>query len=384
MPIYHRLGSIPHKRHTAFRKEDGSLYPEQLVGNLGFMGPSSLLYHLRIPTSVTSTEVDKDLALQAEEPGALRLRHWRTARLEAGGSPVRDRVPVLFNDDVALWIALPTQQEDAFYRNGQADELIYVSEGQGVLESTFGELPYRKGDYLVIPRGILHRYRMQAGATRLLVIESTGYVRTPERYRNEHGQLLEMSPFCERDMRRPEALPVHDETGEFSLLVKMGHCLHRVALDHHPFDVVGWDGYYYPWALNIEDFEPIVGRVHQPPPVHQSFESEGFVVCNFVPRLFDWHPEAVPAPYNHSNVMADEVLYYASDEFMSRKGIEYGSITLHPDGLSHGPHPGKAEGSIGARETNELAVMLDTYKPLKPAVQAAAIEDREYYLSWVS
>jgi homogentisate 1,2-dioxygenase len=292
-------------------------------------------------------------------------------------------VPVLYNRDVALSLVRPTQEDRFHYRNAQADEVIYVTEGEGVLETLMGELPFRPGDYLVIPRGILHRYHLNGGPHSFLVIESAGYVRTPKRYRNEHGQLLEQAPYSERDIRRPQKLFTSDEKGEFQLLVKKDQRLTEFVLDHHPFDVIGWDGYYYPWALNIHDFEPRVGRFHLPPPIHQTFEGDGFVICSFCPRPYDFDPSAVPAPYNHSNVMSDEVLYYANSEFMSRKGIEYGSITLHPDGIPHGPHPGRAEDSIGKTHTDELAVMVDTFHPLHVSKQALDVEDKEYYQSWL-
>jgi homogentisate 1,2-dioxygenase len=383
MPIYHQLGRIPKKRHLAFRGPGGALHPEELVGNKGFTGPSSLLYHLRAPTAVKAVRDFRELRWEAEERGPLRCRHLRTGRMETGPSAVLDRVPLLFNADVALSLARPEQDDDFFYRNGQADELVFVAEGGGGLESPFGRLPFRAGDYVVIPRGILHRWRFETKPARLLVIESAGYVRTPKEYRNEHGQILEGAPYSERDFRRPEGLVTRDEAGEFRLLVKRDHRLTELVLAHHPFDVVGWDGYYYPWAFNIHDFEPKVGRVHLPPPVHQTFAGDGFVVCSFCPRPYDFDPEAVPAPYNHANVMSDEVLYYANAEFMSRKGIEYGSITLHPDGLPHGPQPGRAEESIGAKWTNELAVMVDTFRPLRVSRAALAVEDPEYQASWL-
>ncbi len=382
MPIYRHVGQTPRKRHTAFRQVDGSLYTEELVGNRGFSGPSSLLYHLYRPTSVIGEKRFRVVTWESDPSQSLRNRHFMTHMLQPAASPVLERTPVLFNRDVALSFVQPQQEDEFFYRNAQGDELVFVSDGGGVLESQMGELPFRRGDYIVIPRGILHRYRISSGPVRFLVIESASYVRTPARYRNEHGQLLEISPYCERDIRWPENLPVYDEKGEFRLLVKKENGLTEVILDHHPFDVVGWDGYYYPWALNIEDFEPRVGRFHLPPPVHQTFEGDGFVVCSFCPRPFDFDSQAVPAPYNHSNVMSDEVIYYANSEFMSRKGIEYGSITLHPDGLPHGPHPGRSEESIGKTATNELAVMLDTYHPLRVSRQALEFEDRNYYLSW--
>ncbi len=383
MPIYHSLGQIPRKRHIAFRKPDGGLYAEQLMGNEGFTGPASLLYHVHPPTTVVGVRRIKDVCYERDKDATLRHRHFRTAQLSAGGSPTLDRVPLLFNQDVAMLYVEPDREDQHFYRNAQGDELVYVSEGEGVLESQFGDLPYREGDYLVIHRGLLHRYRMTSKVTKLLVMESRGYVRWPTRYRNEFGQLLEGAPYSERDIRRPTELRTVDEKTEFPLVVKQYDGLNEVMLDHHPLDVVGWDGYYYPWAFNIHDFEPIVGKIHQPPPVHQTFQGDGFVVCSFCPRPYDFHPDAVPAPYNHSNVMSDEVLYYASSEFMSRKGIEYGSITLHPDGIPHGPHPGRAEASIGAKATDELAVMMDTFRPLHVAQSALPIEDTKYQLSWV-
>jgi homogentisate 1,2-dioxygenase len=383
MPTYHSLGSIPRKRHIAFRRPDGALYAEQLVGNEGFTGPSSLLYHVHPPTTVLSVRRIGERVLEADPDRTLRHRHFRTAALPEGGSPTLDRTPVLFNADIAVLFARPTSNDAHFYRNAQADEVVYVSQGSGVLETQFGDLPYREGDYLLIHRGILHRYVMAPEPHRLLIFESKGYVRTPKRYRNEYGQIVEGAPYSERDFRRPMELRTHDERGEFPVLIKQYDGLNEYVLDHHPCDVIGWDGMFYPWAFNIADFEPIVGKVHQPPPVHQTFQGDGFVICSFCPRPFDFHPEAIPAPYNHSNVDSDEVLYYASSEFMSRKGIEYGSITHHPDGIPHGPHPGRAEASIGARETNELAVMMDSFRPLSVAQAVLPIEDPRYFRSWV-
>jgi homogentisate 1,2-dioxygenase len=383
MPFYHRLGNIPPKRHSVFRQSNGRLYAEELIGNKGFVGPSSLLYHVDRPTQVLRVQEYKALKWTCEEHRQLRHRHFRSHAVTTGNSPITDRVPVLFNDDVALSVAAPTQEDRFYYRNAQGDEIVYVTEGEGILETQMGEVAFRAGDYLVIPRGILHRYRLHQGPHRMLIIESTGYVRTPKRYRNEHGQLLEQAPYSERDIRRPEQLVAHEEKGEFHILVKKDFHLTEFVLDHHPLDVVGWDGYYYPWAFNIGDFEPRVGRFHLPPPVHQTFEGDGFVVCSFCPRPFDFDPTAVPAPYNHSNVMSDEVLYYANSEFMSRKGIEYGSVTLHPDGIPHGPHPGRTEDSIGKTHTDELAVIIDTFRPLKVSKPALDVEDKDYYLSWL-
>ena len=383
MPIYHTLGTIPRKRHIAFRKPDGGLYAEQLMGNEGFTGPASLLYHVHPPTTVLEVRRLAETPWEPDPDSTLRHRHFRTAALPEGGSPTLDRTPLLFNKDVGLLFARPDQTDAHFYRNAQADEVVYVSQGSGTLETQFGDLPYREGDYLVIHRGILHRYRLNAEPHRLLIFESRGYVRTPRRYRNEYGQIIEGAPYSERDFRRPTELRTHDQRGEFRVVIKQYNGLNEYILDHHPCDVVGWDGMFYPWTFNIADFEPIVGRVHQPPPVHQTFQGDGFVICSFCPRPYDFHPEAVPAPYNHSNVDSDEVLYYASSEFMSRKGIEYGSITHHPDGIPHGPHPGRAEASIGAKETNELAVMMDSFLPLRVAKAALPIEDPRYFRSWV-
>ncbi|HEX4169258.1 MAG TPA: homogentisate 1,2-dioxygenase [Bryobacteraceae bacterium] len=383
MPVYRQLGEIPSKRHKVFRKPSGELYAEELVGNMGFTGPSSLLYHAQRPTAVRAMHTLKCIDWQPSDPEPVRHRHFRTKQLDRPGDAVLDRIPLLFNRDVSLAIVRPAEDTSSFYRNAQGDEIVFVSEGEGALESPFGSIAFSAGDYLVIPRGILHRYRFTSPKRLLLVIESAGYVRTPKRYRNEYGQLTESSPYSERDIRGPQNLETHSEPGEFRLIVKKANTLTEMALAYHPFDVVGWDGFYYPWAINIHNFEPRVGRFHLPPPTHQTFEGDNFVVCSFCPRPYDFDPDAVPAPYSHSNVMSDEVLYYANSEFMSRKGIEYGSITLHPDGLAHGPQPGRTEASLGQKETNELAVMIDTFHGLHVSRQAFEIEDRNYYLSWL-
>jgi homogentisate 1,2-dioxygenase len=382
--LYRQLGEVPTKRHKIYRKASGGLYSEELMGNMGFSGPASLIYHVFPPTAVKAVRTIKDLAWNYAPSEPLRHRHFRTNLLKKQGDPVLERTPILFNHDVSLLIAHAHSGTSSFYRDAQGDEVVFVSKGRGVLQTPFGSIAFGDGDYLVIPRGILHRYEIASDDCRLLIIESAGFVRPPRRYRNEFGQLLELSPYSERDMRGPQNLETHEETGEFPLVVKKGNCLSEIVLDHHPFDVAGWDGYYYPWALNIHDFEPRVGRFHLPPPIHQTFEGDGFVVCSFCPRPFDFDPEAVPAPYSHSNVMSDEVLYYANSEFMSRKGIAYGSITLHPDGLPHGPQPGRTEASIGQKQTNELAVMVDTFRSVHVSCEAAEVEDTEYYLSWLN
>ena len=384
MTRYHRLGEVPRKRHTVFRQKSGSLYHEHLMGSRGFSGPATLLYHRRAPTSVLASRLLKKLAWQADPEPFLRMRHFHTHKLPRGASPTIDRSPLLYNADVALSLVQPAGADEFFYRNAEGDELVYVSEGAGVLETQLGDLTYKSGDYVIIPRGILHRWQPGEGMTRMLIVESAGSIRPPTRYCNERGQFLEHSPYCERDIRLPDSLNARDESGEFRIVVKQYNALTEVILDHHPCDVVGWDGYYYPWALSIHDFEPIVGSLHQPPPVHQTFQGDNFVVCSFVPRLFDFHKDAVPVPYNHSNVHSDEVIYYANNEFMSRKGIEFGSLTLHPGGLPHGPHPGRVEAALGKQRTNELAVMLDTFHPLHVSRQATEIEDPEYARSWLA
>jgi homogentisate 1,2-dioxygenase len=383
MPVYHHLGELPSKRHKIYKKPSGGLYSEELMGTMGFSGPSSLLYHVCRPTAVRALRTLKDLSWNYAPTEPLRHRHFRTNMFEKQGDAVLDRTPILFNHDVSLDYARPRAGDSPFYKNAQGDEVVYVSEGKGLLESPFGSIEFEDGDYLVIPRGILHRYRFASSTSALIIIESAGYVRPPKRYRNEFGQLMESSPYSERDIRCPQNLETHEETGEFPLIVKKANSLSEIVLSHHPFDVVGWDGYYYPWALSIHNFEPRVGRFHLPPPTHQTFEGDGFVVCSFCPRPYDFDPEAVPAPYSHSNVMSDEVLYYANSEFMSRKGIAYGSITLHPDGLAHGPQPGRTEASIGQKATNELAVMVDTFRSLHVSREATEIEDEGYYLSWL-
>jgi homogentisate 1,2-dioxygenase len=383
MPVYCHLGEIPSKRHKVYRQPSGELYAEELIGNMGFTGPSSLVYHVRRPTAVRGLRTVRQMHWNCADPEPLRHRHFQTKLLQQAGDVIADRVPLLFNHDVSMSVVRPADEVSNFYRNAQGDEIIFVTEGEGVLESPLGALPFASGDYLVIPRGILHRYRFTSKNRILLAIESAGFVRPPKRYRNEFGQLMESSPYSERDIRTPRDLETHDEKGEFRLLIKKGNSLTEMTLAYHPFDVIGWDGYYYPWALNIHAFEPRVGRFHLPPPTHQTFEGDGFVVCSFCPRPYDFDPEAVPAPYSHSNVMSDEVLFYANSEFMSRKGIEYGSVTLHPDGLAHGPQPGRTEASIGQKETNELAVMVDTFRSLHVSREATAVEDKDYYLSWL-
>ncbi len=383
MPHYVQLGQVPRKRHTQFRKSDGALYTEEVIGAEGFSGISSIAYHIHPPTMVERILDSIPYSVTYADENALRHRHLRGSDVERGGDWLTGRRYIMGNADVRLALCSPEEEMDVFYRNASSDELVFVHEGEGVLESFFGDLAFRPGDYVHIPRTITHRWRFSGeSAPRLLVIESSSEIRYPKRYRNAMGQLLEHSPYCERDVRPPAELRTIDEEGEFEVRIAKNGALHRYVYRYHPFDVVGWDGYMYPYALSIHDFEPITGRIHQPPPVHQMFEAHNFVVCSFVPRLFDYHPDAIPAPYNHSNIDSDEVLFYAEGDFMSRKGIERGSFTLHPGGIPHGPHPGMAEASIGKKGTEELAVMVDTFRPLHLTHAALAVEDRDYAYSW--
>ncbi len=384
MPIYKAMGEIPRKKHTVFRKKDGSLYREQVMGTKGFSGIQSILYHHYMPTEIIDSKLLKDCRVQFEKQDALVHRHFRTGDYTEPGDAVDGRQYILGNEDLFIGIVNPTKAMEYFYRNGDGDELLFVHHGTGKIETMFGVITYRPGDYIIIPVGTIYRVLPDPGQQKFLVVETTNWITTPKRYRNEHGQLLEHSPFCERDIRGPEKLLTYDERGRFEVRTKSRGYLHAHILAHHPFDVVGWDGYLYPWVFNIEDFEPIVGRIHMPPPVHQTFEGRNFVICSFVPRLYDYHPEAIPAPYDHSNVDSDEVLYYVKGNFMSRKGIDEGSMTLHPAGIPHGPHPGKVEESIGKKETHEMAVMIDTFRPLYVVEEAKQFEDTNYKYSWAT
>ena len=385
MPFYTQLGKIPHKRHTTFRKEDGSLHHEQLFGTIGFAGMSSLLYHLHRPTMVKAVGEPVDVRPVAAVERNMMSRKLEGFKVAPHPDVIAGRVPVLFNNDCTIALAAPTASmpEDQFYKNADCDEVVFVHEGSGTLRTMFGQVKFVSGDYLVIPRGVIHNWVFDGTDNRLFITESAHPVYTPKRYRNYFGQLLEHSPYCERDFRGPEELETHDQLGDFTIRIKKEGFMHDLVYASHPFDVVGWDGYHFPYAFSIHDFEPITGRVHQPPPVHQTFETDAFVICSFVPRLYDYHPEAIPAPYNHSNIDSDEVLYYVEGNFMSRKGIDRGYISLHPAGIPHGPHPGTYEGSIGKKGTEELAVMVDTFRPLKVTQAALDISHSDYHTSWL-
>jgi homogentisate 1,2-dioxygenase len=385
MPFYHRLGAIPAKRHTQFRKADGSLHHEQLFGTIGFVGMSSLLYHLRRPTMVKRVGKSIDVSPKAAVENNLLSRKLEGFRVKPQPGYLASRTAVLFNSDVTIHLAAPTTSmgDEEFFKNADCDEVVFVHDGSGTLHTMLGKIAFKSGDYLVIPRGIIHRFTFDSDQNRLFITESAHPVYTPKRYRNHFGQLLEHSPYCERDMRPPSELETFDQVGEFTILMKKQGALHEYVYASHPFDIVGWDGYHFPYAFSIHDFEPITGRVHQPPPVHQTFETDAFVICSFVPRLYDYHPQSIPAPYNHSNIDSDEVLYYVEGDFMSRVGIDRGYISLHPAGIPHGPHPGTYEGSIGKEKTEELAVMVDTFRPLQVTAAALEIEHDDYHQSWL-
>ena len=384
MPRYHKLGKLPHKRHTVFKKEDGSIHYEQLFGTIGFDGMSSLLYHLHPPTMVNEIHGSIKVAPEIAVEKNMQMRAFKGFSVKPELDFLKSRKPVLTNSDVTLWLAAPKgSMTDFFYKNADADEVIFIHKGKGKLKTLLGNIDFSYGDYLVIPRGMIYQIKFDSVDNKHFIIESRDPIYTPKRYRNWFGQLLEHSPFCERDLRVPENLETFDKKGSFIVKIKKEGMLYDYEYASHPFDVVGWDGYNYPYAFSIHDFEPITGRVHQPPPVHQTFETSSFVICSFCPRLYDYHPEAIPSPYNHSNIDSDEVLYYVDGDFMSRNDIEIGQITLHPSGIPHGPHPGAYERSIGKKETLELAVMVDTFKPLKITKQALNIEVENYYKSWI-
>lgn len=384
MPIYHSLGKIPPKRHTIFKKPDGGLYYEQLFGTIGFDGMSSLLYHLHRPTMVKEVGQSIDVSPKVAVGRNMKSRKLIGFDVAPQDDFLESRVPLLVNRDIQIGLAAPRQSmESYFYKNADADELLFIHRGSGMLRTLLGNIPFEYGDYLIIPRGMIYQITFDSEDNRLLYAESFHPIYTPKRYRNWFGQLLEHSPYCERDYKLPHILETHDETGEFTLRIKKQQQITDYIYASHPFDVIGWDGYNYPYGFSIHNFEPITGRVHQPPPVHQTFETSAFVVCSFCPRLYDYHPQAIPAPYNHSNIDSDEVLYYVDGDFMSRNDIGPGYITLHPGGIPHGPHPGAYERSIGQTKTEELAVMIDTFKPLQLTEQAMQLDDGKYYQSWL-
>lgn len=382
MNRYVALGDMPRKKHIQFPKQGGGLHHEQLFSTRGFDGPMSTLYHIHPPTEVGRWEDLGPVAPTFLDDEALRHRHLKTGKMEPRGDALSGRIPLMGNQDLVWSQALVAEQMESFYKHAEADEILFVHDGSGTLETMWGDVEVRPGDYLVIPRGTIWRIRFDELPVRMVIVESFGPVSTPRRYRNEYGQMLEHAPFTERDLRPPHKLVTKDEKGEFDVIVRARgrHTLYRYP--HHPFDVAGWDGYVYPMAFSIHDFQPITGQLHMPPPIHQTFIGQGFVVCSFCPRQLDYHPEAIKVPYVHSNVDSDEVLYYCNDKFGSRKGIEEGSITVHPLGLPHGPQPGAVEASMEHTETHELAMMVDTFRPLKMTKEALVLEDDSYWESW--
>ena len=383
MPHYCQLGKIPHKRHTQFRKPDGGLYSEQLFSTEGFSNDYALLYHCHPPTQIIKTEPQVDVSPKIAEEKMLKHRCFEGFHIKPANDFLESRIPVLVNSDCHIVLAAPRQGTgNYFYKNADADEMIFVHEGSGVVKTQYGQLPFGYGDYIVLPRGTIYQIEFKDEANRLFIVESFKSIRYPKRYMSHFGQLMEHAPYCERDIRTPKDLQTFDEKGDFLIKAKKQGILYGLHYGTHPFDVIGWDGCCYPFIFSIHDFEPITGRVHLPPPIHQTFETDAFVVCSFVPRLYDYHPQAIPAPYNHSNIDSDEVLYYVDGNFMSRKNVTKGMITLHPAGIPHGPHPGAVEKSIGAKETLELAVMVDTFRPLQLTQQALAIEHEAYIMSW--
>lgn len=384
MPFYHKLGNFPAKRHIQFRKPDGGLYYEQLFGTEGFASFSSLMYHVNRPTMVKSMKDPVDIAPKAAVEKNIASRMLKGFEAKPTDDFLDARTIVMFNNDLNMAVAAPKKSlRDYFYKNADSDEMIFIHKGSGKLRTMLGNIDFEYGDYLVIPRGMIYQIDFDTEDNRLFIVESFSPILTPRTYRSRFGQLLEHSPFCERDFKLPTELETHDEKGDFLIKIKKENMLHEITYARHPFDVVGWDGFNFPYAFSIHNFEPITGRVHLPPPIHQTFEGNNFVVCSFVPRLYDYHPLSIPAPYNHSNIDSDEVLYYVDGDFMSRNHVEKGFLSLHPGGIPHGPHPGAYERSIGQKETKELAVMVDTFRPLKLTQAAVDMQLKDYAYSWL-
>ena len=384
MPRYHKLGDIPSKRHTVFKNKNGRFYYEELFGTIGFDGMSSLMYHTQRPTQVKEILNTYSISPKAAIENNLKSMMLVGFNVEKESDFLKSRKVILFNNNCQISLSSPTKSlKEYFYKNTDSDEVIFIHKGSGKLRTFLGNIDFKYGDYLVIPRGVIYQIDFNEENNRLFIVESKSPVYTPKRYRNWFGQHLESSPYCERDLHPPNKLETFDEIGDFLLKIKKDDSIHECVYAAHPFSIIGWDGYNYPYKFSIHDFEPITGRIHQPPPVHQTFETSNFVICSFVPRLYDYHPNAIPAPYNHSNIDSDEVIYYVDGDFMSRKNVDEGYISLHPAGIPHGPHPGLMEKSIGKKETKELAVMVDTFQPLKVTDYAVKIDDGKYYQSWL-
>ncbi len=400
MPFYTKMGEIPRKRHVQFRRPDGALYSEELFGTEGFVGPTSTLYHIHPPTQVTGWKKLYDTKPEYVECEIMRMRHMKTTPMKPEGDPVEGRKIVLGNADVEMAMCVPAKQMDYHFKNGQGDECLFIHYGSGTVYTMFGTLKFHKKDYIIIPKGTIYRIEfdrlpdadrpegvseadMPYGKFVAFETANHSHILPPPRYISKKtAQFLEHAPYCERDLRIPELPLTYDEAGEFEVRIKARDCVHSYIYSYHPLDIVGWDGCYYPYCFNIDDFAPIVGKLHMPPPIHQTFEGHNFVICSFCPRVLDFHPEAIPIPYNHSNIDSDEVLYYVEGNYKARRGIESGSISLHPQGIPHGPHPGTVEKSLGKTYTDELAVMCDTFRPLFPTKEALLIDDPAYPESW--
>ncbi|MCO6494099.1 MAG: homogentisate 1,2-dioxygenase [Bacteroidetes bacterium] len=384
MPFYQRIGQVPPKRHTQFRKPDGSLYAEELISTEGFSSIYSIVYHNYPPTMIKQIGKSVDISPKYVMTDNITPRCLQGFNVPPKDDYLESRVVLFGNADVNVAVAAPRKSmTNYFFKNSEGDEIVFVHKGTGTMKSIYGELDFKYGDYIVIPRGTIYQMHFNDEDNRLLIIQSVTPVSFPKRYTNNQGQLLEHSPFCERDLRTPKNMKTHDEHGDFLIKVRKTGYQYDFIYATHPFDAVGWDGLVYPYIFSIHDYEPITGRVHLPPPIHQQFEGHNFVICSFVPRMYDYHPLAIPAPYHHSNVDSDEVLYYVDGEFMSRKHVDKGMFTIHPKGIPHGPHPGALEKSIGQKETHELAVMIDTFNPSYLTQAALDIEDNQYYRSWL-
>jgi homogentisate 1,2-dioxygenase len=385
MPRYHSLGKIPPKRHTTFKNPKGGLYQEELFGTAGFVGMSSLIYHINPPTVVSEIKQLKSVAPKIAIDKNMKALSFKGFSLPTEEDFLDSRKTLFVNNDLHIGLAAPKEfSKNYFYKNADADEMLFVHVGSGTLKTMYGNIEFEYGDYLIIPRGTVYQIDFNSQDNRLLYVESFSPIVTPKRYRNNFGQLLEHSPFCERDFKLPSNLETHDEKGTFKILIKKQGVLWEYIYNNHPFDAVGWDGFNYPYAFSIHNFEPITGRIHMPPPIHQTWEAAGFVVCSFVPRMYDYHPKSIPAPYHHSNIDSEEILYYVDGDFMSRNNIEKGQLTLHPGGIPHGPHPGAIERSVGKKSTEELAVMIDPFKPVMITQEAMNLQVEDYYKSWIT
>jgi homogentisate 1,2-dioxygenase len=378
---YHSLGEVPAKRHAQTRR-DGKLLVEEVLGYEGFSGNESILYHLHSPCRLDQVGEFRSIVRDEWVPETHVHRLADTRPIDAGGDPLSARRLLMYNADIEVWVAKPDAAMTGYYRNGEGDEVVYVHRGSGVVRTLFGTLPYREKDYVVIPRGTTHQWAPDDSEQHWLVFHTPGEIETPNRYRNRYGQLLEHAPYSQRDFHPPAELETVEDDGSFDVTVRVRDGFQDYVLDRHPFDVVGWDGYVYPYTFNAMDFEPRAGRFHLPPPAHQTFQGPNFVICTFAPRMLDWDETAVPLPYHHSNIQSEEVMFYADGDYAARKGVDVGCITLHPSGLPHGPQPGAVEKALGAKSTNELAVMWDTFRPLRLTALWRDVDNPEYAYSW--